>query len=591
LTLRLGAQYYPPIAAPTDVVTEGERVLSRGTAAVLAMLLAACSAIPEKPAQEVAPPSVAPPAVARAEAPPLEPAPPPTAVPAYTPEPPAITIARPAAARAQVARPAGDQIITDLVGELDAESSDLWARIRRGWAVPDLVDDPLVRKWEIWYSERPDYVARMIDRSRRYLYHVVIEVEERGMPLEIALLPMIESAFNPMAYSRAKASGIWQFVPATGRNFGLDQNWWVDSRRDVVKATHGALDYLGKLHGMFGDWQLALAAYNWGEGSVSRAQVANRRKGLPEDYPSLKMPDETRNYLPKLQAVKNIVRDPAAFGLKLADIPNFPYFKAVSVDRKMDVKRAAELAEMSVEDFVSLNPQHNRPVIAGADEFTILLPYDRADLFIGKLHLHDQPLVSWQAYRLKQGETIGQVADRFDVSVESLRAVNGVAPRSRVPAGHTLLVPVRSPGVDAAATLQHAVFRPVPPTRTTVHVVRKGETLQAIAARLHVSAAELREWNGLRSDRVATGQRLRILGDEGAGAPAPVVRVKGAPVAATRSGATRTGTATAPAASAKSSAAKSGAAPKAGAVQTPPRASSASGRQSQAGARRSVASN
>jgi len=175
--------------------------------------------------------------------------------------------------------------------------------------MPD-IDDPLVAKWEQWYVARPDYVARMIDRSRRYLYYIVVEVEKRGMPLEIALLPMVESAFNPNAVSVARASGIWQFMPATGTHYGLKQNFWFDSRRDVVAATDGALNYLQKLHGDFDDWQLALAGYNWGEGNVARAVAKNQKLGLPAGYANLKMPDETRNYLPKLQALKNIVRDP-----------------------------------------------------------------------------------------------------------------------------------------------------------------------------------------------------------------------------------------------------------------------------------------
>jgi membrane-bound lytic murein transglycosylase D len=432
---------------------------------------------------------------------------------------------------AQTSRPdrvRSDDIITDLVGELDTPPSDLWLRIRKGFGVADL-DDPLVRKWELWYSERADYVARMIDRSRRYLYHVVNEVEERDMPLEIALLPMIESAFNPMAYSRAKASGIWQFIPSTGESFGLKQTWWTDKRRDVLAATQGALDYLQRLHGMFGDWQLALAAYNWGEGAVSRAQAANRRRGLPVDYASLQMPEETRNYVPKLQAVKNIVRNPELYKLTLGDIPNFPYFRAVALDRKIDVKLAAELAGMSLEDFLSLNPQHNRPVIAGADEQVILLPYDHADRFVSRLHLHRQPLVSWQAYRMRRGETVRSVAATFGLSVESLRTVNGIGARTRVPPGHVLLVPVQQPSFEAAATLQHAVFRTVPPSPTLDYRVRKGETLHAVARRHGVSVDELRQWNRLASDRIRVGQRLRIFGDaaeRGAGSEQPaLVRV------------------------------------------------------------------
>ena len=329
---------------------------------------------------------------------------------------------------------------------------DLWDRIVEGYAIPDL-DGPLVEKWEQWYAARPEYVARMVERSRRYLYHIVTEVTERKMPTEIALLPMIESAYNPTALSVARAAGIWQFMPSTGRHYGLAQNFWVDSRRDVLAATDKALVYLTKLHDDFGDWQLALAGYNWGEGNVGKALARNKAKGLPLDYESLDMPAETRNYLPKLQAVKNIVRDPEKYGLALADIPDTPFFAVVKTDRKMDTKRAAELAELSLEDFLALNPQHNRPVIAGADEQSILLPIDNAEIFAAKLELTQQPLVSWQAYRVKANETLPQVAAKYGMSVETLRAVNGIGPRARVPAGHPLLVPAERPSNEAAQTL------------------------------------------------------------------------------------------------------------------------------------------
>ena len=362
--------------------------------------------------------------------------------------------------------------------------------------MPDL-DDPLVGKWEQWYASRPDYVARMVDRSRRYLYYIVVEVEERGMPLEIALLPMVESAFNPNAVSVARASGIWQFMPATGTHYGLKQNFWFDSRRDVVAATESALAYLQKLYGDFGDWQLALAGYNWGEGNVARAVARNQKLNAPADYANLKMPDETRNYLPKLQALKNIVRDPGKFGLDLTDIPDAPYFAVVKMDRKIDVKVAAELAEMPIDEFLYLNPQHNRPVIAGADDYTILLPIDKAELFAAKLQLANQPLVSWQAYRMKNGETLAQVATKFGLQQEALRAVNGIGAKAKIPAGHTLLVPTQGPSEAAGVTLSQAVFTTVPQGRTFYYKVKRGDTLAGIAGRYAVSPADLKRWNGL----------------------------------------------------------------------------------------------
>jgi len=378
--------------------------------------------------------------------------------------------------------------------------------------MPD-IDDPLVAKWEQWYRERPDYVARMIDRSRRYLYYVVVEVEKRNMPLEIALLPMVESAFNPQAVSVARAAGMWQFMPSTGTHYGLQQNFWFDSRRDVLAATDGALNYLQKLYGDFNDWQLALASYNWGEGNVSRAVAKNQKAGLPGNYANLKMPDETRNYLPKLQAVKNIVRDPEKYSLDLTDIPDAPYFAVVKLDRKIDVKVAAQLAEMSLEEFQYLNPQHNRPVIAGADAFTVLLPIDKAELFAAKLQLTNQPLVSWQAYRVQNGETLNQVAAKFRMEVEALRAVNGIGAKAKVAGGHTLLVPTQGPADTAADTLSKAVFTTVPQGRTFYYRVQRGDTLPSIAARYGVTATDLRRWNDLVQNQVAIGKTLRITSD------------------------------------------------------------------------------
>jgi peptidoglycan lytic transglycosylase D len=389
---------------------------------------------------------------------------------------------------------------------------DLWERIVAGYEIPDL-DGPLVEKWEQWYASRPEYMARMVERSRRYLYHIVSEVTARHLPTEIALLPMIESAYNPIAMSTSRASGIWQFIPSTGKHYGLTQNFWVDSRRDVLAATDKALTYLIKLHDDFGDWQLALAGYNWGEGNVARALAHNKAKGLGADYASLAMPAETRNYLPKLQAVKNIVRDPEKYGLALADIPDAPFFTVVKTSRKMDTKRAAELAELSLEDFLALNPQHNRPVIAGADEQSILLPIDNAEIFAAKLQLTQQPLVSWQAYRLKPNETLPQVATKYAMSIETLRAVNGIGAKSRVPVGHTLLVPSQRPSNEAAVTLSEAVFTTVPAGRTFYYTAKRGDTLQHVAVRYGVTAQELKTWNGLSQDMLAAGQKLRVTSD------------------------------------------------------------------------------
>jgi len=435
--------------------------------------------------------------------PPAEPPPSPPPLPAvaFSPAPPKIVLTDPFAGEAADLEP------------LPPATGDLWDRIVKGYAMPD-IEGPLVDKWEQYYADRPDYIARTVERSRRYLYHIVTEVEARGMPLEIALLPIVESAFNPNALSVSRASGIWQFMPATGKSFGLEQTWWFDSRRDVIAATTSALDYLQKLHAEFEDWQLALAAYNWGEGNVRRAVARNRTKGLPADFEHLtRVADETRNYIPKLQAIKNIVADPEKYGLVMGEVPNAPYFTVVRTTVRMDVKRAAELAELDVEEFLALNPQHNRPVISGADDYAILLPIDKAEIFAAKLNLVDQPLVSWQAHRMKPGETLPQIAIRYGLPLETLRSVNGIGPRQTVPTGYALLVPMQRPSADAASSLENAVFTTVPAGRTFYHAVHRGESLYSISARYGVTAEDLKRWNRLASDKVIVGQRLRVTSD------------------------------------------------------------------------------
>jgi len=397
--------------------------------------------------------------------------------------------------------------------DLTVRPESLWVRIRNGFGLPDL-NHPLVRDWEQWYSTRPDYVQRVIERSQRYLYFIVEEVEKRNLPTEIALLPFIESAYNPKAYSSAHASGIWQFIPSTGKTFGLQQNWWQDERRDVLAATRAALDYLEKLYDMFGSWDLALAAYNWGEGAVGRAIARNEARGLRTDYVSLDMPAETRNYVPKLQAVKNLIADPRAFKLNLAEIPNEPYFAVVTTDKHIDVKLAARFANLSVEEFSALNPAHNRPVIRADGPTQIVLPADRVATFRSNLESANVPLASWQTYTVGRAERLDQVASRFGIALAELRKVNGLATNLRSTAGLTILVPSR----DGEANLDGTPNTPAPtavaeqaaPARSRAHVVRAGETLSALADRYGIPAAQLASWNGVRGNRILVGQKLEL---------------------------------------------------------------------------------
>ena len=385
---------------------------------------------------------------------------------------------------------------------------DVWQRIRSGFKMSE-IDDELVRKWENFYASKPDYWERINERGRRYLYFICAEIEQRGMPMEIALLPIIESAYNPAAFSKARASGIWQFIPATGKFYGLQQNWWLDNRRDVTMATAGALDYLERLYTMFGDWQLSLASYNWGEGAVRRAVSKNRAAGMPGDYASLKMPGETRNYLPKLQAIKNIVLAPEKFGLTLPSIADRPYFTTVTTARQIDVALAAKLAGMPIDEFRTLNPAHNRPVIAGGSEHRINVPSDRAASFAINLNAYSQPLVNWRPYQMKKGERLDQVAPKFGIGIDELKRVNGLDSHNRVVPGFALLVPARG-GEVSLEQIPTAMFREAPAALPDFHKVRRGETVAMIAEHYGLGADELKKLNRISTKPVKAGQRLRL---------------------------------------------------------------------------------
>ena len=378
--------------------------------------------------------------------------------------------------------------------------TDLWQRIRDGYAIADL-DDEYVRSRERFYASRPDYVQRMTDRGTRYLFHIVEEVQRRGLPTELALLPFIESAFNPQALSSARASGIWQFMPATGRTFDLTQNVFRDDRRDVLASTRAALDYLTRLNGMFGDWHLALAAYNWGEGNVQRAIRRNERLGKPTDYASLKMPAETRDYVPKLQAVKNIVANPAAYGLVLPPLQNHPYFLAVPIERDIDVALAARLADLPLDEFKALNPQTNKPVIVAAGTAQILLPYDNANTFVRALAAHPGPLATWTAWRAPRTMKPAEAAKLTGTTEQELRQVNAIPARMLVKAGSTLLVPRHGPRAadvsDALAESAMLSLAPEAPAlkRVAFRVGKKGDSVAAIARRYRVSAHQVAQWN------------------------------------------------------------------------------------------------
>jgi membrane-bound lytic murein transglycosylase D len=409
------------------------------------------------------------------------------------------------AARAEGAVPSHYGVIAlgrrqacDLQLEAEAEGirvepqyTDLWKRMRAGFALP-LIKSPRVARYEARYLKSPRNLQRVIERSRPYLYFIIGELERRGMPTEIALLPIIESAYNAQAVSPKRAAGLWQFMPATGRQYGLHQDSGYDGRRDVVAATRAALDYLQFLHGMFGDWELALAAYNWGEYAVRRAQASNAMRSRPTRYGSLKMPNETRNYLPQLQAVKNLVASSAL--LELPEFPNEPYFAVTKAPESIDVVKLARLADLPVEEFRSLNPGHRGPVIIQAAARNILLPVDRVNLFQANLERNEEPLLTWQAYTTRPGDTLKKIGRKFAITVRELREANGLISSQHIRPRQVMLVPIgKSKSAQDAAdvydmsqlletTVEYAASRRAVPAKHVVSTAAKDKLSRARTA-------------------------------------------------------------------------------------------------------------
>lgn len=456
--------------------------------------------------------------------------------------------------------------------------ADLWNRIRNGFAMESL-DTPAVQEHEQWYAARPDYIKRFVERGSKYLHHIVEEVEKRGMPMEVALLPVIESAFNPQAYSRAKAAGMWQFIPSTGKNFGLQQDALNDHRRDVLASTTAALAYLQKLYGMFNAWDLAFAAYNCGEGCVGRAIAANQKRGLPTNFLALNLPKETKQYVPKLLAIRNIVLSPGSYGLVLDTVPDQPYFAKVAAPARIDLKLAAHLAELSLEDFKALNPSFNKPIAAGSLGY-FLLPQDRAETFRHNLAAYQAtraPLVSWTTYTARAGESLDVIGKRYGMTGLALRFANpGLKERrGKLTQATTLQVPLGRETASITAQIRQApVPRPVvaqtnavsapmattstpilePATRPQIVpgqsaaisapvqkaaeapmliestpdtiTVKQGDSIFSISKATGVLMADIKAFNNLTSDAIRVGQRLKLSGDFAPVAPAQAVTVK-----------------------------------------------------------------
>jgi len=392
---------------------------------------------------------------------------------------------------------------------------NLWQRIYSRFDIKD-ENNSRSKKYEKWYSARPEYIERMMDRSQKYLFYVVGEVEKRGMPSEIALLPMIESAYNPIANSRSKAVGIWQFIPSTGRLYGLKQDWWQDKRRNVVDATNAALDYLQKLHALFGTWDLALAAYNAGEGTVSRAIAKNKAKGLPTDYANLKLPAETKDYVPKLQAIKNIVSNPSQYGLYIDPIPNKPYFTYVEAPAVIDADLAANLAEISYDEFLLLNSEHRRPLIRTNEKTQkFILPINAADTFVKNLSQNEKPLVSWNIYQPKRNEKIKTIANKFDMEESDLIKANDLNPQKLIKPSSIILV-AKKEGTETNAHQDIDESKIQKDSKTEISVspnkykVKPGDTLTKIAKKYGISVNELKDINQITASDIQIGSTLQL---------------------------------------------------------------------------------
>lgn len=398
--------------------------------------------------------------------------------------------------------------------------ADLFDRMRAGFSLPQVEDAAIDRRLH-WYVQHPDYLDRAFRRGRRYLPHIVGELESRGMPRELALLPVLESAFDPFAYSPSHAAGLWQIIPSTGRLLGLRRSWWWEGRRDPIEATRAALDYLQRLHREFdGDWLLAVAAYNTGAVNVHRAVERNRRRGRPTDFFHLDLPLETRTYVPKFLALARLVRQPGAYGLELPAIPNEPYFARIRIDDPVDLGVLADLAGTPRDELIALNPGFNRFATAPDGPHRLLVPAPAAARFEKVLaELPPARRLRSLHHRVARGETLIALAARYRISVDALRLANRIR-GSLIRAGQDLLIPLsyRAPAAvrHAAPLGAEAIARAFSPQGSgATYTVRRGDTLAAVSRRFRVSIPDLVAWNELADpDRLAPGQRLVIVGND-----------------------------------------------------------------------------
>lgn len=391
--------------------------------------------------------------------------------------------------------------------------NDVWHRIRDGFVISDYETlEPESERQLRWFIEHPDYVARVVERARPYLYHIVEEVQKRGMPMEVALLPVVESGFKPHAYSKSHAAGLWQFIPGTGTVYGLEQNWWYDGRRDVIQSTRAALDYLQKLHNDFGDWQLALAAYNCGEGTVGRAIKRNQELGLATDFWSLDLPSETSAYVPKLMAVSHMVKFPERYDISLSPIDNSPYLGVVNVGSQIDLALAADMADLSEDELHILNPAFNRWATAPEGPHELVLPLSQIGIFKDALaKMPANKRVKWARHRIQRGESLSVIATRYNTTVSVIKRANQLS-SNQIRAGSHLLIPVSSGQLsNTVLATSSPNTRNAQPQKKTLYTVKSGDTWWNIARHHELDVGTLTSWNKKTAqDVLQPGQQLVI---------------------------------------------------------------------------------
>nr|WP_235043584.1 transglycosylase SLT domain-containing protein [Candidatus Kinetoplastibacterium galatii] len=383
----------------------------------------------------------------------------------------------------------------------DSKPLDAWDRMRKGFQMPNL-NTELSKQWIKYYASHPESIRKIAERSSKYLYFVIEEITRRNLPTELALIPFIESAYNPSAISKNQASGLWQFVPKTAQHFKLKQNWWCDERRDPVISTYAALDYLEKLYKTQGNWHLALASYNCGESTIQKAIARNKKLGLPINYSSLKIPEETRNYVPKIQAIKTIIKNPEKFGIKLPKVSNKPYFSSVKRNKDIDIEIAAKLAEISLEEFKALNPSYNRPIIKGPYSQTILLPIDTIDTFHNNLKLFKGNLSNWKIYKSKNRETFASIAEHFGISEADLRKSNHIIHKQKVTSGQILLIPTDK--------IKNNIKNNCITSNLIEYEIKTGDTLLKIAKEHNTTLNNLIKINKLKNDKIVSGSKIMV---------------------------------------------------------------------------------